>query len=230
MERKVPISDASISRNVTRHLANAGLRSPCHIQVQTRNGEVTLSGSIQYVHQRNTAVQSLRTVEGVKRVVEKLKVTPAAKHQYTQHAAPPAQPPAVNNADASPQQPISESRSEGTNEPDSSPGPTPPFASQPTADEGPLVDLSYTLGGALGSAQKAPLAQEEDMHHTRSGDSYTFECASPDEAKRLRAALADYTQWLKKNSWIGESKPSGDLHVVTFHGKSVIEFLRQQGF
>jgi type IV secretory pathway VirB10-like protein len=230
MERKVPISDASISRNVSRHLANAGLRAPCHIQVQTRKGEVTLSGSVQYVHQRNTAVQSIRTVEGVTRVVEKLKVTPPAKHQYTQAAAPPAQPPAVDKTVASPQQPISESRSEETNEPDSSPDATPPSASQPPADEASLVDLSYTLGDASRSAQKAPAAQGDDMHHTRSGDSYTFECASPDEAKRLRAVLADYTEWLKKHSWIGESKPSGDLHLVTFHSKSVIEFLRQQGF
>jgi hypothetical protein len=221
MERKVPISDASISRNVSRQLASAGLRAPCHIQVQTRNGEVTLSGSVQFVHQRNTAIQALRTVEGVIRVVEKLKVTPPAKHQYAQ----PAQPRTVDQAGASPPRPISE-----TNEPDSSTGPASPPAPQPPADEGPLGDSSYTLGDALPPAPKAPLAQGENMRHTRSGDSYTFECASPDEAKRLQAVLADYAEWLKKNSWVGASKPSGDVHLVTFHGKSVIEFLRQQGF
>src|SRR5215469_3455247 len=84
MERKVPISDETISRNVTRQLSHGGLRSPCHIEVQTRNGVVTLSGTVQFVHRRNTALQATRTVEGVTRVVEKLKVTPPPKRQYKQ--------------------------------------------------------------------------------------------------------------------------------------------------
>ena len=62
MERKVPISDAAISRSVTQHLAGRGLRSPCRIEVQTRNGEVTLSGTVQYVHQRDEVVQIYRVL------------------------------------------------------------------------------------------------------------------------------------------------------------------------
>lgn len=62
----------------------------------------------------------------------------------------------------------------------------------------------------------------------RSGDSYTFVCSSKEEAERIRILLASFADWLKKNSWIGASKQSGDEHRVTFHAKSVTEFLRQE--
>ncbi|HVX62374.1 MAG TPA: BON domain-containing protein [Pirellulales bacterium] len=74
--------DATISRNAIRQLANRGLRAPCRINVQTRNGQVTLTGHVQYPHQRDAAVQALRAIEGVDRVTDQLKVKPPAKHEY----------------------------------------------------------------------------------------------------------------------------------------------------
>lgn len=230
MDSKSPISDATITRNVNRQLAGCGLRSPCRIEVQTRNGEVTLSGVVQFVHQRNAAAQAIRTVEGVKRVIEKLKVTPPAKHQYAQPAhAPKPQPPEplrAHTPDASaevaaeaPEEPISPVvLSNESPHVDRS-------ADEPASESG---DTSFEFGAGNGKA--SPPAVTSGIHHTRSGDSYTFECASSAEAERLRVLLAAYADWLKKNAWVGAAKPKGDTHRVTFHAKSVIEFLRQEGF
>ncbi len=223
MDRKSPISDASITRNVSRQLAGCGLRSPCRIEVQTRNGEVTLSGAVQFVHQRNAAVQAIRTVEGVRRVIEKLKVTPPAKHQYAQpaHAPKPAPPEPAETAA------VAEAPSEAPEKSDALP-PQPPAKVEP---ENSITDDSDDTSFDFDGPQPAaPQTMTDGMYHSRRGDSYTFECGSLEEAERLRAVLATYVDWLKKSSWVGEAKATGSMHHVTFHAKSIIEFLRQEGF
>ncbi len=50
------------------------MRSPCRIAVQTAKGVVTLSGDIEYEHQRNAAVQAARHLDGVSSVVDRLHV------------------------------------------------------------------------------------------------------------------------------------------------------------
>lgn len=207
MDHKSPTSDATITRNVSRQLAGCGLRSPCRIEVQTRNGEVTLSGAVQFVHQRNAAVQAIRTVEGVRRVIEKLKVTPPAKHQYAQPAhSPKLRPPETPQAET-------------------------PQAEMPRGEEAQAeTSQTQTQPALAGALTSAPRATTGGMCHSRNGDSYTFECGTHEEAERLRAILVNYVDWLKKNSWVGEAKSSGSTHHVTFHAKSVIEFLRQEGF
>jgi osmotically-inducible protein OsmY len=56
-----------------------GLRTPCRIVVSSQNGDVTLTGSIQFAHQRSAATQAAANVPGVRRVVDQLKVTPVVK-------------------------------------------------------------------------------------------------------------------------------------------------------
>lgn len=228
----VSLSDATISRNISRQLASSGLRSPCHIQVQTRNGEVTLSGTVQFVHQRNTAIQAIRTVEGVKRVVEKLKVTPAPKHQYQQPAAaskkaPLGDEPQAALSDADAKQPISAAPVSAN---ELAQGHAIVSASPLTISKEKSDVVSLPTNGASQASAVLPSLSAIGIHHTRSGDNYTFECSSSDEAERLRVLLASFADWLKKNSWVGNSKQTGDQHLVTFHAKSLIEFLRQQGF
>lgn len=64
--------DRTIMQQVTQRLATRGLRSPCRIDVQSRNGEVTLTGSIQYPQQRAAAMQAAATASGVRHVVDRL--------------------------------------------------------------------------------------------------------------------------------------------------------------
>lgn len=229
MDRKVPVSDATISRNVSRQLASSGLRAPCRIQVQTRQGEVTLTGTVQFVHQRNTAVQAIRTVEGITRVVEKLKVLPAPKNQHLQ--PPPAQHEAVaEKAQAVVGKGAADPSTPPCNRAEESlPGGTPAAAS-PSNLTSEALELSFQVDSAATLPAVNRSAGATPMSFTRSGDSYTFVCSSSEEAERLRVLLASFADWQKKNSWIGLSKQSGDEHRVTFHAKSLVEYLRQQDF
>ncbi len=84
---KTPISDQTINRNITQLLASRGLRSPCHITVQSSNGVVTFTGTVQRQQQRDAAHQLAQNVEGVRRVVDRMTIKPLAKQSYEQ---PPA--------------------------------------------------------------------------------------------------------------------------------------------
>jgi len=68
--------DRTIVQQVTQRLATRGLRSPCRIDVQSRNGEVTLTGPIQYPHQRSAAMQAAATAAGVRHVVDHMSIKP----------------------------------------------------------------------------------------------------------------------------------------------------------
>lgn len=75
-----PVQDRTITRQVQGRIAGRGLASPCHISVETRKGEVTLSGSVQYAHQKSTAVQAANGISGVRRVFDRLIIKTVAKY------------------------------------------------------------------------------------------------------------------------------------------------------
>jgi osmotically-inducible protein OsmY len=62
--------DQTITNQVLLKLANRGIRSPCTVAVQTNKGEVTLSGTVQYSHQKAAAVQAATGITGVRRVID----------------------------------------------------------------------------------------------------------------------------------------------------------------
>jgi len=74
-------TDRTIVQQVTQRLATRGLRSPCKIEVQARNGEVTLTGAIQFPHQRTAAKQAASTASGVRSVVDRLTIKPPEKRR-----------------------------------------------------------------------------------------------------------------------------------------------------
>ncbi len=65
-------SDKVISQQVNRQLVKQGVSWPSKVHVETRSGEVTLSGSVQYFHQKQAAVGAAIGVTGVRRVVDEL--------------------------------------------------------------------------------------------------------------------------------------------------------------
>jgi hypothetical protein len=89
---KVP--DASIIQKVTRSLSNHGMRSPCHIAVAARKGDVTLSGTIQFEYQRIAALHAARGIDGVRRVMDQLKVQAKAVQKIITLQRPIAEKPA----------------------------------------------------------------------------------------------------------------------------------------
>jgi osmotically-inducible protein OsmY len=74
MLRKDAIPDRSIDQKVGQQLANRGMRPPCNVAASSKGGTVTLTGKIQYEHQRNVCIQLARRVDGVQRVVDQLQV------------------------------------------------------------------------------------------------------------------------------------------------------------
>jgi osmotically-inducible protein OsmY len=75
------ISDPKIAQQVSQRLASCGIRSPSHVTVASANGEVTLSGTVQYQHQRHSALQATRAVDGVRRVVDVMKLIATPRRQ-----------------------------------------------------------------------------------------------------------------------------------------------------
>jgi osmotically-inducible protein OsmY len=80
MLKKEPVSDHAIMVKVNEQLQNRGMRAPCHVGVTSQKGTVTLSGKIQYHHQRQIAVHAAQNVEGVQRVVDQMEVIAKTAH------------------------------------------------------------------------------------------------------------------------------------------------------
>jgi osmotically-inducible protein OsmY len=76
LQRNSSVPDGVLTQKVSQSLTNRGVRAPCQIAVTTQKGTVTLSGKIQYEHQRQLAIQTARAMDGVSRIVDQLKVIP----------------------------------------------------------------------------------------------------------------------------------------------------------
>ena len=72
--------DDRITQTVTNKLASRGFASPSRLTVQTANGQVTLSGMVQYAHQKSAAVSAISGMAGIRRVIDQMTVKPAVKH------------------------------------------------------------------------------------------------------------------------------------------------------
>jgi osmotically-inducible protein OsmY len=75
-----PIQDKTITRQVQGKIAGRGLGPPCRISVDTTKGEVTLTGTVQYAQQKQTAVQATSGISGIRRVIDRLTVKTVAKY------------------------------------------------------------------------------------------------------------------------------------------------------
>lgn len=73
-------ADRLIQQRVAYQLTTRGIRNPCRVEASVKNGDVTLTGTIQYEHQRRAAVQAASGVNGVRRVDDRMLVKLAVKH------------------------------------------------------------------------------------------------------------------------------------------------------
>lgn len=74
------VPDRTITQQVLNKLVGRGISSPCHVAVTTQNGDVTLSGTVQFAHQKGTAVRLATVISGVRRVIDRLIVKAAVKY------------------------------------------------------------------------------------------------------------------------------------------------------
>ena len=80
-------ADIRLKSQIEDRLSCQGIRLPCKVEVEVENGAVTLKGTIQYEHQKPTIVHMCRTISGVTRVTDKLKVA-KARSQWDAHQHP----------------------------------------------------------------------------------------------------------------------------------------------
>jgi osmotically-inducible protein OsmY len=79
------VKDPMISQKASERLSSLGVRAPSHVTVVSNKGNVTLSGTIQYEHQRHIAVHAIQAVAGVQRVVDQMQVIPSGQHWKTNY-------------------------------------------------------------------------------------------------------------------------------------------------
>ena len=72
-------ADEKITQQVINKLSGRGVGHPCRVAVNTRNGEVTLSGTVVQIHQKKLAASLVTGIHGVRRVIDLLTVQPVAK-------------------------------------------------------------------------------------------------------------------------------------------------------
>lgn len=70
------IDDATISTRVKTALLNAPNVSATHIDVETAQGVVTLSGTVKSADEEQQAIQTARKINGVRDVKSRLQITP----------------------------------------------------------------------------------------------------------------------------------------------------------
>jgi osmotically-inducible protein OsmY len=70
--------DDHVTRHVTNKLASRGFGSQ-HLTVKTSNGLVTLSGGVQFAHQKKAALKAITGIAGIRRVIDQMTVKPAVK-------------------------------------------------------------------------------------------------------------------------------------------------------
>ena len=74
-------SDKSILKRVNQRLVRASLGAHSRVAATVRNGQLTLSGSIQYESQRRPALRAASGVDGVSGVVDQLLVLSRDAHR-----------------------------------------------------------------------------------------------------------------------------------------------------
>ncbi len=73
-EQRVP--DKALLSKVNQRLARCGVGSRVHVNVTVRNGTVTLSGVLDFDYQRKPLLRAAAGVDGVRMVIDQLKVKP----------------------------------------------------------------------------------------------------------------------------------------------------------
>jgi osmotically-inducible protein OsmY len=71
---KNSISDKDLLRTVNQRLTRAGSASQTRVIAAVRQGNVTLTGNLQYPYQRDPIVKTIERIAGVRRVIDQLQL------------------------------------------------------------------------------------------------------------------------------------------------------------
>ena len=73
------VPDKTLQRSVDQKLTRAAVGLSNKVTAVARNGDVTITGSIEHEYQRRTIVRSIGNLAGVRRVVDNLRLEPKKK-------------------------------------------------------------------------------------------------------------------------------------------------------
>ena len=73
------IPDKTLLKRVVQKLSQSGTGSPSHVTATIRSGEVTLTGTLRYEHERRPILRSANGISGIRRVIDQLRVVPKKK-------------------------------------------------------------------------------------------------------------------------------------------------------
>jgi osmotically-inducible protein OsmY len=68
------ISDKDLLKSINQRLTRAGASSQSRITAMVQQGNVTVSGSLQYPYQRAAIIKAIERIAGVRRVVDQLQL------------------------------------------------------------------------------------------------------------------------------------------------------------
>lgn len=72
------ILDKNLLRQVVQKLARCGTGSQSHVTSAVSGGNVTLTGTLRYEHERRFILRSMSSISGIRRVIDQLRVVPKA--------------------------------------------------------------------------------------------------------------------------------------------------------
>lgn len=76
---KNQLSDKDLQKTVTKRLERTGTGSQSKIAALVRRGAVTLTGKLQYERQRSPILKAVRSVAGVKQIVDQMQTPPSKR-------------------------------------------------------------------------------------------------------------------------------------------------------
>jgi hypothetical protein len=109
-------TDDKLQKAVDQRLMRGGAGSQSRITARVSQGNVTVTGNLQYEAQRSPLVKNIARVAGVRRVIDQLRVAPKVDQQtYARKPAAPVETPApaaVPSPEASAETPPPEAAAE----------------------------------------------------------------------------------------------------------------------
>ena len=81
MQRRNQVPDRTLLQKVNQRLMRTGTGSQCRVAATVRNGDVTFSGTLQFEHQRRAVLKAASGVEGVRTVLDQMRVESVKKNR-----------------------------------------------------------------------------------------------------------------------------------------------------
>ena len=73
------IPDKTVLKQVVQKLMRSGTGSRSRVTAAVRNGDLTLTGTLQYEHERRCVVKAISSISGIRRVIDQMRLVPKKK-------------------------------------------------------------------------------------------------------------------------------------------------------